>query len=118
MMKRLFLVWLAVIGATVGQIASVSADVIGQFPDGSVAGVLPAGPFGAHVNLFWDVSGDRDLFVFNADAAANPLLVPVLGLPALAYWLNFLGVDGAGRLVFDVYATQGAGFFFVMRWSP
>jgi hypothetical protein len=116
-MKRLVLVTLIALVVTVGLVAPASAIIFG-FPDGNVSAVLPAGPAGTHVNLFWNLAGDPDIFVFNVDAFANPLLVPVLGPPAGAYWVNFVGFDGLGRFVFDVYANQGAGFFFVMRWIP
>jgi hypothetical protein len=91
-----------------------SADYSVTFPDGSLAMDTSLG-FGLHFALLLDVPGDFDVFAFTGNEAANPLFVSLLaGAPAgFAYWLDFQGTDAFGRLIFDVFVNQGAGFFFV-----
>jgi hypothetical protein len=44
----------------------------------------------------------------------QPVPVHLNGLTeGYAWWLNFRSLDRFGRGVYDLYVTQGAGFFFV-----
>ena len=93
-----------------------SADFTVVFPDGSQGIELNLG-FGLHAAVFWDIPGDFDIFTFHANAVGGPLLATLIGgFPSgIAYWLNFVGTDQFGRLVYDVFVKNslGGGFFFV-----
>ena len=105
----------AVVVLTLTIASPASADFSITYPDGSLGFEINLG-FGLHAAVFWDVPGDFDIFVISANGASNPLLVSFFaGASGFAYWLDFLGSDGFGRYVFDVYTNRGSGFFFVTR---
>lgn len=115
-MRRAMVFATAVVVALLfGMATPASADFTVTYPDGSLGIAISLG-FGLHGAVFWDIPGDFDIFTFHANAAGNPLFATLGGLPAgVAYWLNFLGTDALGRAVFDVFVTQGGGFFLVTR---
>ena len=110
MWKPALLATVVVLTLTIAPPASADFTVI--YPDGSRGFEINLG-FGVHATAFWDIPGDKDIFVISANAAANPATASFAGTSGFAYWLNFRGLDASGRSVFDVYTNQGAGFFFV-----
>ena len=110
--KVALLAAVVVLTLTIASPASANFTVI--YPDGSRGFEINLG-FGLHAAALWDIPGDADLFIFSANEAGNPLPVSFAGGLGLAYWLDFRFFDAFGRAVFDVYTTQGTGFFFVTR---
>lgn len=104
----------AVVVLTLTIASPASADFSVTYPDGSFGFEINLG-FGLHAAAFWDIPGDGDIFIFSANAVSNPLLAAFAGGLGFAYWLDFRFVDAFGRAVYDVYANQGTGFFFVTR---
>ncbi len=118
-MKRTFfaIMFLAVIG--LASTPSAEANTTVNFPDGSVA-------FAQFVNfdqiafIFWDsaLTGDNDLFTLHADSFANPSYL-FLGSDqngGLSYWLDYIGLDIFGNMIFNLRANQGAGWFYIGQY--
>jgi len=98
-----------------GLVSPAHSDFNVTYPDGDVAFEVNLG-VGQHLAAFWNLSGNGDISMYQADAVSNPLAVSLFGSPqALAYWLQFLGFDAVGHRVFNVFVSQGVGFFFVTR---
>lgn len=88
------------------------ADSSVTYPDRSISIVWNLGG-GVHVNIFWDIPGDNDIFVHNVNFFGNFVSLSVAGFPSgLAYWCDFRGLVGP-QMLFDVWVNQGFGFFFV-----
>jgi len=111
-MKSKVVLVAAMIALLFGLASPASADFTIVYPDGSLGIDIDLG-FDQHAAVFWDAN--FHIFTFHA-SAANPFSVSLGGLPAgIAYYLFFVGTDGFGRSVFDVYreTTLGGSFFFV-----
>src|SRR5262245_21219891 len=103
----------AVVILTLTLASPASADFSVTYPDESLGFEIKLGS-GLHAAVFCDLPVGSGLFIISANAVSNPLLVSFFaGASGFAYWLNFLGFDGFGRAIYDVYINQGAGFFFV-----
>jgi hypothetical protein len=89
-----------------------------HYPDASVA-FAQFVAFNQLAFIFWDTAttGDNDIFTVHVDSLANPIALTLTGAPGniggLAYWLNFLGFDIFGNMIFDVSVNQGFGWFFI-----
>lgn len=101
-------------------VAPASADFNWNYPDGSFANIQASGGGTRHLVVFfdWAVTGDLDVFALYTTHTSLPVLgsasVGSTQLPtAFAYWLDFRGTSG-GFLMYDVYADQGVGFFYVV----
>jgi hypothetical protein len=98
---------------------SAEANTTVHFPDGSVA-------FAQLVNtnqlafIFWDTAttGDNDIFTLHSNSIANPTFLFLGGEPngGLSYWLDFIGLDMFGNMIFNVRVNQGAGWFYVGQY--
>jgi hypothetical protein len=89
------------------------ADFGVVYPDGVEALAINLAP-GFNIVAMFNVGADPDIFTIHLDGSSNPVPVHLNGLTeGYAWWLNFLRFDRFGRGVYDVYVTQGAGFFFV-----
>lgn len=88
------------------------ADSSVTYPDGSLSIVQDLGG-GIHAHIFVDVPGDFDLFTHHVNTFGNFVFLNLRGFQGgVAYWADFRGTVG-GQLLFDVFVTQGSGFFFV-----
>jgi hypothetical protein len=94
--------------------APASADFTVAFPD-ETAGLEINEGFGLHLAAV--IASDLNISAFAANATGNPLFLPAVagGPAAFAFWLSFQGFNVFGESVYDVYANQGFGFFFVTR---
>jgi hypothetical protein len=109
--KAAFVTFVAVL--LLGTARPVSADFVVDFPDGNQSFDIDLGE-GVHLAAFWDKAGDFDIFTWQGDAVSDPVAVSILGAPAaFAYFLQFQGTTPSGGLVFNMFADQGGGFFFV-----
>ena len=89
------------------------ADFSVEYPDGAEALAINLAP-GFNLVALFNVGADPDIFTIHLDGSSNPVRVHLDGLTeGYAWWLNFRGFNRFGRGVYDVYVTQGAGFFFV-----
>ena len=89
------------------------ADFSVEYPDGVEALAINLAP-GFNLVALFNVGADPDIFTIHLDGSSNPVPVHLNGLPeGFAWWLNFVRLERFGRGVYDVYVTQGAGFFFV-----
>jgi len=98
-----------------GTMTSVEADTIVNFPDGSTAFTQFVGP-DQLAFIFWDTAttGDNDIFTLHSDSIANPSFLALGNEPdGLSYWLNFIGFDIFGNMIYDVQVNQGNGWFFI-----
>ncbi len=89
------------------------ADFGVVYPEGVEALAINLAP-GFNIVAFFNVGADPDIFTIHLDGSSNPVPVHLNGLTeGYAWWLNFRSFDRFGRGVYDLYVTQGAGFFFV-----
>ena len=91
------------------------ADFSIGYPDNSFALVQAIGATG-HAFIFADfaISGDDDIFTLHTNHSSFPLSASLAGFSSgIGYFLDFLFVNASGFFVYDVYATQGSGYFFV-----
>jgi hypothetical protein len=89
------------------------ADFGVVYPDGVEALAINLAP-GFNIVALFNGGADPDIFTIHLDGSSNPVPVHLNGLPeGYAWWLNFRGFNRFGRGVYDVYVTQGSGFFFV-----
>jgi hypothetical protein len=89
------------------------ADFAVVYPDGVEALAINLAP-GFNIVAMFNVGADPDIFTIHLDGSSNPVPVHLNGLTeGYAWWLNFLRLDRFGRGVYEVYVTQGDGFFFV-----
>lgn len=116
-LRLAFLTLFTMIGLTIAPSAEANTTV--HFPDGSVA-------FAQLVNtnqlafIFWDtaITGDNDIFTLHANSIANPSFLFLGGEPngGLSYWLDFIGLDTFGNMIFNVRVNQGGGWFYVGQY--
>ena len=91
--------------------ARADFDVV--YPDGVEALAVNLAP-GFNLVAMFHVGPDPDILTIHLDGSSNPVPVHLNGLPeGYAWWLKFIGFARFGRGVYEVYVTQGAGFFFV-----
>jgi hypothetical protein len=89
------------------------ADFGVVYPDGVEALAVNLAP-GFNLVALFNVGADPDIFTIHLDESSNAVPVHLNGLPeGYAWWLNFRRFDQFGRGVYDVYVTQGDGFFLV-----
>ncbi len=92
---------------------AVRADFDVVYPDGVEALAMNLAP-GFNIVALFNVGPDPDIYTIHLDGASNPVPVHLNGLTeGYAWWLKFVDFDRFGRGVYDVYVTQGAGFFLV-----
>ena len=91
--------------------ARADFDVV--YPDGVEVLAVNLAP-GFNLVAVFNVGADPDILTIHIDESSNPVPVHLNGLTeGYAWWLNFLRLDRFGRGVYEVYVTQGDGFFFV-----
>jgi hypothetical protein len=91
--------------------ARADFDVV--YPDGVEVLAVNLAP-GFNLVAMFHVGPDPDILTIHLDEASNPVPVHLNGLTeGFAWWLKFIGFNRFGRGVYDVYVTQGAGFFLV-----
>jgi len=114
-MKRILTTAIFVAVATLSVTPPAQANTTVSYPDGAIAFTQLVGNNLAFI--FWntDQAVDRDIFTVHSNIFANPIQLTIMGAPGnfggFSYWLNFLGADAFGNLVFDVFVNQGAGWF-------
>jgi len=101
---------------SMGTMTSAEANTTVNFPDGSTAFTQFIGSNQLSF-IFWDtaITGDNDIFTLHSDNVANPTFISLQNDPngGLSYWLNFVGFDIFGNMVYDVQVNQGNGWFFI-----
>ena len=91
--------------------ARADFDVV--YPDGVEALAVNLAP-GFNLVAMFNVGPDPDILTIHLDGSSNPVPIHLNGLTeGFAWWLKFIGFNRFGRGVYDVYVTQGSGFFFV-----
>ena len=91
--------------------ARADFDVV--YPDGVEVLAVNLAP-GFNLVAVFNVGADPDILTIHIDESSNPVRVHLNGLTeGYAWWLKFRSLDRLGRGVYDLYVTQGAGFFFV-----
>ena len=91
--------------------ARADFDVV--YPDGVEVLAVNLAP-GFNLVALFNVGADPDILTIHIDESSNPVPVHLDGrTEGYAWWLNFRSFDQFGRGVYDLYVTQGAGFFFV-----
>ena len=91
--------------------ARADFDVV--YPDGVEVLAVNLAP-GFNLVAVFNVGPDPDILTIHIDESSNPVPVHLGGrTEGYAWWLKFRSFDRFGRGVYDLYVTQGAGFFFV-----
>jgi hypothetical protein len=111
-MRKLSLL-IVVAGFLLSVPTTARADFDVVYPDGVEVLAVNLPP-GFNLIALFNVGPDPDILTIHIDGSSNPVPVHLNGLTeGYAWWLNFRGFNRFGRGVYDVYVTQGAGFFFV-----
>jgi hypothetical protein len=118
-MRKLSLLIVAALIVAAGLFLSLPsaarADFGVEYPNGLEVLAVNLAP-GFNIVALFNVGADGDIFTIHLDGSSNPVPVHLNGLPeGYAWWLNFIDFDRFGRGVYDVYVTQGSGFFLVGR---
>ena len=93
--------------------ARADFDVV--YPNGVEALAVNLAP-GFNLVAMFNVGPDPDILTIHLDESSNPVPIHLNGLTeGFAWWLRFVGFNRFGRGLYDVYVTQGAGFFLVGR---
>ena len=91
--------------------ARADFDVV--YPTGVEALAVNLAP-GFNLIALFNTGDDPDILTIHIDESSNAVPVHLNGrTEGYAWWLNFRRVDQFGRGVYDLYVTQGGGFFFV-----
>jgi hypothetical protein len=89
------------------------ADFAIVYPTGVEALAINLAP-GFNLVAMFNVGEDPDILTIHLDGSSNAVPVHLNGLTeGFAWWLKFIQFDRFGRGVYDVYVTQGSGFFLV-----
>lgn len=89
------------------------ADFGVVYRDGVEALAVNLAP-GFNIVALFNVGPDPDILTIHLDGSSNPVPIYLNGLTeGYAWWLKFVDFDRSGRGVYDVYVTQGSGFFLV-----
>src|SRR5262245_1761057 len=92
-MKRALILILAVAVIVAGlDVGESLADSVADYPDTSFSEAIFVGSGIAFV--FWDVPGDKDLFIHSVDFLAFPQNVPFANTFGSGFWLDFEGFSG------------------------
>ena len=95
--------------------AAARADFGVEYPNGVEALAVNLAP-GFNLVAMFNVGPDPDILTIHLDEASNPVPVHLNALTeGYAWWLKFVGFSNFGRGIYDVYVTQGDGFFLVGR---
>ena len=106
-------VWVVAAGLFLSLPQAARADFDVVYPDGVEVLAVNLAP-GFNLVAVFNVGADPDILTIHIDESSNPVPVHLNGLTeGFAWWLNFRSFDRFGRGVYDLYVTQGAGFFFV-----
>ena len=91
------------------------ADFGVEYPNGVEALAVNLAP-GFNIVAMFNVGPDPDILTIHLDESSNPVPIHLNGLTeGYAWWLKFVDVNRFGRGIYDVYVTQGDGFFLVGR---
>ncbi len=109
---------LLVVGAVlIAMSGTAAADFDVMFPDGNRSAFTMSLNSGLTVAVVFQDAGDPDLYLIHTDTFGNSPVFPVApNLPtARALWFHFVGFNGAGRPVYQLWADQFGVFLFLMN---